>query len=91
MEKPRTKASLQVTERLVKLGFDPAFAELVGSELNTDFTAKQMLGYLRSMCPQRPEEVADEMLAILALRERCVQRQTAKAAHYPRGGYSFEE
>lgn len=43
--------------------------------MNTDFVARMMLGYLRDAKPTTMEEVADEMLGILELRERCIQRK----------------
>ena len=60
MPPKRTQLSLDVTDRLLQMGFSDAFARLVGEQLNTDFTARQMLGYLRDAHPQTMEEVADE-------------------------------
>ncbi len=74
----RTEMSFAVSEKLLSLGFDPEFAELVGEQMNTDFVARMMLGYLRDACPRTMEEVADEMLGILEFREKCVQKQIAK-------------
>ena len=52
MPPKRTRLSLDVTARLLQMGFSDAFARLVGEQLNTDFTARQMLGYLRDAHPQ---------------------------------------
>lgn len=70
----RTELSFLVTRELERAGFPPEFALVVGQELSTDFTAKQMLGYLRQAKPKTAEEVADEMLAILEFRDKCVQK-----------------
>lgn len=75
MPRNRTQLSLEVTAQLLRLGFPAAFARLVGEQLNTDFTARQMLGYLRDAHPRTMEEVADEMLGILALRDKLVERK----------------
>lgn len=75
MPPKRTQLSLDVTARLLQMGFSDAFARLVGEQLNTDFTAKQMLGYLRDAQPKTMEEVADEMLGILSLRDKLVERK----------------
>lgn len=75
MTRGRTQLSHLVTQRLCEMGFPAAFARLVGEQLNTDFTAKQMLGYLRDAHPQTMEEVADEMLGILSLRDKLVKRK----------------
>lgn len=75
MPPKRTQLSLDVTAQLLQMGFPDAFARLVGEQLNTDFTAKQMLGYLRDAQPKTMEEVADEMLGILSLRDKLVERK----------------
>lgn len=75
MPPKRTRLSLDVTDRLLQMGFSDAFARLVGEQLNTDFTAKQMLGYLRDAQPKTMEAVADEMLGILSLRDKLVERK----------------
>lgn len=71
----RTAMSYEVSTCLAGMGFPTEFAYLVGSQLNTDFTARMMLGYLRDAQPKTMEEVADEMLGILELRDKCMQKQ----------------
>lgn len=71
----RTEMSLQVIQQLVSMGFPAAFAQLVGEQMNTDFTARQMLGYLRDARPRTMEAVADEMLGILEMRDRFIERK----------------
>lgn len=71
----RSPMSYEVTDRLLQLGYSEAFAVLVGEQMNTDFVAKMMLGYLRDARPTTMEEVADEMLGILELRQRCIQNK----------------
>jgi len=78
MPNHRTPMSHEVTARLLELGFPADFAQIVGEELNTDFTAKMMLGYLRDANPRTMTEVADELLGILAFRDKCVQKQIQK-------------
>jgi len=70
----RTAMSYEVSERLAELGFSEEFAYLVGTQMNTDFTARMMLGYLRDAQPKTMEEVADEMLGILELRDKCMKK-----------------
>ena len=38
----------------------------------------RMLGYLRNAKPKKAEEIADEMLAIMAEREQWVRKKTAE-------------
>lgn len=74
MRKKRTASSLAVTDTLIRMGFPQDFSEIVGRELHTDFTAMWMLRYLEAAHPDTMELVADEMLEILAFRDRCVQK-----------------
>ena len=46
MASNRSALSYEVTERLVQMGFRREFATLVGEQMNTDFVARMMLGYL---------------------------------------------
>lgn len=70
----RTAMSYEVSERLAEMGFPEEFAYLVGTQMNTDFTARMMLGYLRDAKPKTLEEVADEMLGILELRDKYMNK-----------------
>lgn len=80
--KKRTRSSYAVTETLLQIGFPPDFAEIIGRELNTDFTAEWMLRYLAAARPNSCELVADEMLEILAFRDRCVQKHILNSSGY---------
>lgn len=71
----RTPMSYEVTERLIQMGFQREFATLVGEQMNTDFVARMMLGYLRDGKPTTMEAVVDEMLGILELRQRCIEKK----------------
>ena len=51
MASNRTPMSYEVTERLIQMGFQREFATLVGEQMNTDFVARMMLGYLRDGKP----------------------------------------
>ena len=48
--------------------------EIAYRQLNTDYTARRMLGYLKSVKQPSVEEVVDEMLAILSDRNRFVEK-----------------
>lgn len=75
MASNRSALSYEVTERLVQMGFQREFTTLVGEQMNTDFVARMMLGYLRDGKPTTMEAVADEMLGILELRKRCIEKK----------------
>ena len=72
--KPRTEKSLELYEVLVKRGYPKEFCEQITLNLNTDWTANRMLGYLSHHKKLPLEEVVDEMLAILSDRNRIMQK-----------------
>ena len=70
----------EMRERLSALGLDARLVRLVTETLHTDYTARQMAGYLRQARPRSAEEVVDEMLAILERRDMYVQKKIAQSA-----------
>jgi hypothetical protein len=73
--KPRTEKSLQLYDVMLKRGYPKEFCEQVTLNLNTDWTANRMLGYLSHYKKLPMEEVADEMLSILSDRNRIMQKK----------------
>lgn len=73
--KPRTEKSMELYEILLKRGYPKAFAEEVTLNLNTDWTAQRMIGYLSHYNRLPMEDVADEVLAILSDRNRIMQKK----------------
>ena len=49
--------------------------EIAYRQMNTDYTATRMLGYLYRVSQPRPEDVVDEMLAILSDRNAIMQKK----------------
>jgi len=49
-------------------------AEIAYKNLNTDYTATRMLGYLHRYTEPRLEDVIDEMIAILSDREEIIKK-----------------
>ena len=64
---------------MLSRGYPEDFSDLITKNLNTDFTAKRMLGYFRHMKHPSLEDVADEMLAILADRNAIMQKKDMEA------------
>ena len=62
---------------LVKLGYGEEFAAQICRYMNTDFTAGMMLGYLKQSEQLRPEDIVDEMLGILELRQSIINKKIA--------------
>ena len=55
-------------------------SEIAYKYLNTDYTATRMLGYLYRISEPRPEDVVDEMLAILSDRNAIIQKKELEHA-----------
>ena len=55
---------------LMEKGYSQEFSDLITKNLNTDFTAGRMIGYLSHYTDLPEPEIVDEMLAILEDRER---------------------
>lgn len=66
----RSAQSEKLYRVLIERKYHESIANAIANELNTDFTAGQMLGYLSHYQKPPLEELADEMLSILALRDR---------------------
>ena len=54
--------------------------EIAYRQMNTDYTATRILGYLYRISEPRPEDVVDEMLAILSDRNAIIQKKELEHA-----------
>ena len=72
--KPKSEKSIKLYEYMLNKGYPEPFADEVTKNLNTDWTAQRMIGYLSHYKTLPLEEVADEMLAILSDRNRIMQK-----------------
>ena len=78
MASERTKELYKV---LLNKGYPKDFcAEVAYRNMNTDYTATRMLGYLYRISDPRPEDVVDEMLAILSDRNSIIQKKELEHA-----------
>ena len=73
--KPRTAKSLELYDILLRRGYPEPFCDEITKNLNTDWTAQRMIGYLSHYKRLPMEEIADEMLAILSDRNRISLRR----------------
>ena len=55
-------------------------AEIADKNMNTDYTATRMLGYLYRISNPRIEDLIDEMLAILSDRNAIIQKKELEQA-----------
>ena len=78
--KPRTQKSMELYNTLLNRGFPQEFCEQISLNLNTDWTAQRMLGYLSHYRKLPMEEIVDEMLAILSDRNAIIQKKELEHA-----------
>ena len=66
---------------LLSKGYPKEFcAEIAYKNMNTDYTATRMLGYLYRISNPRIEDLIDEMLAILSDRNAIIQKKELEHA-----------
>ena len=73
--KPKSEKSIELYHIMTERGYPEEFCDVITRNLNTDFTASRMIGYLCHYSDLPPEEIADEMLAILSDRNRIMQKK----------------
>lgn len=76
---------MERTEELYRLllskGYPKEFcAEIAYKNMNTDYTATRMLGYLYRVTNPRIEDLVDEMIAILSDRDQIIQKKETERA-----------
>ena len=77
--------ALERTDELYKVLLDRGYpkefcAEIAYKNMNTDYTATRMLGYLYRVTNPRIEDLVDEMLAILSDRQAIIQKKELEHA-----------
>ena len=75
--KARTAKGMELYEIMLRRSYPAEFCEQITLNLNTDWTAQRMIGYLSHYKKLPMEDVADEMLAILSDRNRIMQKKGA--------------
>lgn len=73
--KPKTEKSTELYNLMISQGYPEEFADIITKNLNTDFTATRMIGYLYLYDKPSLTDVADEMLAILEDRNRIMEKK----------------
>ena len=73
------------TDELYKVLLDRGYpkefcAEIAFKNMNTDYTATRILGYLYRVSDPRIEDLVDEMLAILSDRDAIIQKKEMEHA-----------
>ena len=65
---------------MMERGYPENLCDLVTKNLNTDFTASRMIGYLSHYSHLPDVEVVDEMLAILSDRNAIMKKKESEKA-----------
>ena len=79
-EQARTRARRELVAAIEELGYPAEFGEVIAHELGGEKSMRRMTYYLRGANPHSPEEIADEMLAILQLRRTWVEHKVSERA-----------
>ena len=77
--KSKSPMSWELYEILIDKGYSEQFSDLITKNLNTDFTAGSMIGYLSHYTSLPEAEIVDEMLSILSDRNRIMQKKDMEA------------
>ena len=77
--KSKSPMSWELNEILIDKGYSEQFSDLITKNLNTDFTAGRMIGYLSHYTSLPEAEIVDEMLSILSDRNRIMQKKDMEA------------
>lgn len=72
--KEKSPKSVELYHIMLDRGYPEKFCDIVTKNLNTDWTANRMIGYLSHYKKLPPGEIADEMLAILSDRNQIMQK-----------------
>lgn len=73
--KQRTEVSMQLYNLMLERGYPEEFCDIITKNLNTDFTAQRMIGYLYHYDHPPVEEIADEMISILSDRNQIMEKK----------------
>ena len=78
--KSKSPMSMELYKILLDKGYSEAFSDLITKNLNTDFTAGRMIGYLSHYTSLPEAELVDEMLAILSDRNAIMKKKESEKA-----------
>lgn len=79
--KPKSPISCELYEIMMERGYSEQFSDLITKNLNTDYTAGRMIGYLTHYAMLPEAEIVDEMLSILSDRNRIMQKKDMEATN----------
>ena len=89
--KPRTEMSMLLYNMMLDRGYPEQLCDLVTRNLNTDYTATRMIGYLSHYSNLPDVEVVDEMLAIKSEIDAWKEKKTNEEANAVYNGMLFQQ
>ena len=69
------KQRTELYKLMLERGYPEEFCDIITKNLNTDFTAQRMIGYLYHYDHPPVEEIADEMISILSDRNQIMEKK----------------
>ncbi len=79
--KPKSEKSIELYHMLLDRGYPEPFCDEVTKNLNTDFPATRMMGYLSHYRKLPMEEIADEVPPLLDLRNSIMKKHVVEDAN----------
>lgn len=79
--KDKSEGSIKLYKYMLDRGLPEGFCDQITKNLNTDWTAGRMLGYLKNNDKVSLEDIADEMLAILYDRNSLIEKHENERAN----------
>lgn len=77
----KSDMSIALYNMMLDKGYNQQFCDLITQNLNTDFTAGRMMGYLSHYTSLPEAEIVDEMLSILEERNRIMQKKEVEESN----------
>lgn len=77
----REQARAELVDAIEQQGYPGEFGEVIAHELGGEKSMRRMTRFLRGARPHSPEEIADEMLAILQMRHAWVEQKIGEHAN----------
>lgn len=75
------QAYVDLADAVMQLGYPEEFAQVLAHELHSEKAIRRLAAYVRSARPTTPEQIADEMLTIIADRDRWIEQKMSEHAN----------
>ena len=70
----------ELYDLMLSKGYPAEFVSIVAEQMHTEYTSERMIRYISQAGLLPPQEIADEMISILAERDRLVQKHISEHA-----------